>query len=372
MISTLQERRTPVDQAGVRRCPIGSVRLENGRTLPDVVLGYRTWGTPNADRSNAILIEHALTGTTDVVTDDDAEPGWWQGLVGPGLAIDTRRWFVVAANILGGCHGSTGPKSIAPDGVPWGSRFPLVTVRDSVRAEAVLADKLGIDRWHAVVGGSLGGMRALEWAVEYPDRVRHCAVIAAGAYSTAEQIAWIQPQLLAIRQDPCFRGGDYYDGPPPVAGLGLARRIAHITYRTETDLEARFSRLPQGAENPYGDDASVAGRERYAIESYLDYQADKLASRFDANSYIAVSETLISHDIRRGRGSLVRALSTTSAEFTIAAISSDRLYLPAATRELAEALPGRPEVTEIGSPYGHDGFLIETDAIGALLAERIV
>ncbi len=356
----------------MRRCPIGSVQLDNGRTLPDVVIGYRTWGTLNADASNAILVEHALTGGTDVVTDDDTRPGWWQGLIGPGLAIDTRRWFVVAANIVGGCFGSTGPASVAPDGVPWGSRFPLITVRDSVRAEAALADRIGIDRWHAVIGGSLGGMRALEWAVEYPGRVRHCAVIAAGAYSTAEQIAWVQPQLMAIRQDPSFRSGDYYGGPPPAAGLGLARRIAHITYRTESEFGSRFSRLPQGAEDPYGHSSSVAGRERYAVESYLDYQADKLAGRFDANSYIAVSETLVSHDVRRGRGDLRRALSGATADFTIAAISSDRLYLPAGSYELAHALPGSPHVAEIDSPYGHDGFLLETEAIGSLLAQRIV
>jgi len=229
---------------------IGALDLESGAQLPEVVLAYETWGTLNADASNAVLIEHALTGDTHVTRGASEEPGWWEQLAGPGAPVDTDKYFVVSINILGGCYGSTGPSTPAPDGQPWGSRFPLVTLRDTTAAEARLADALGIDSWYAVLGGSLGGARALEWAVTFPERVQRCAVISVGASSTAEQIAFAQAQTLAIRQDPNFNGGDYYGGPEPEAGLALARRIAHITYRSAAELDGRFGRKPQAAEAP--------------------------------------------------------------------------------------------------------------------------
>ncbi|MER2138323.1 MAG: homoserine O-acetyltransferase, partial [Arthrobacter sp.] len=231
---------------------IGDLELETGGVLPNVVLGYETWGVLNADASNAVLIPHALTGSTHVAQGATEEPGWWDGLVGPGRTIDTNRFFVVSVNMVGGCYGSTGPASADPDGLPWGSRFPFVTIRDSVHAEARLADQLGIRRWHTVLGGSLGGARALEWAVTEPERVARCAVIAATAASTGEQIAFAQAQVAAIRLDPDFNGGDYYNGRAPLAGLGLARRIAHITYRSEAELQYRFGRTPQSGEDPLG------------------------------------------------------------------------------------------------------------------------
>ena len=327
----------PEAQGYLRQLAIGDFELESGITLPQVTIGYETWGTLNETGDNAILILHALTGDTHVSrgvpTPDMPAPliraiesdGWWEGIVGPGAVIDTNRYFVVAPNILGGCYGSTGPASIIPEGYPgagehWGSRFPLVTIRDSVRAEARLARALGITSFRYVIGGSLGGARAVEWAATNPELVRGCAVIASGPSATAEQISWAHTQNLAIRSDANFAGGDYYNGPAPAAGLALARRIAHTTYRSPAELEHRFGREENRGESVEG---GLLGqhRGRYAIESYLDHHGNKLVERFDANSYLAVNEALISHDVARGRGSLSQALARTDCEWTIACSS---------------------------------------------------
>ena len=358
--------RDGVPDGTVRYLRIGDLELESGARLPDVTLGYETWGNLNADRSNAVLIEHALTGDTHVTRGASDEQGWWEQLAGPGAPVDTDKYFVVSINILGGCYGSTGPSTAAPDGKPWGSRFPLVTLRDTTGAEARLADALGIRSWYAVLGGSLGGARALEWAVSYPDRVRRCGVISVGASSTAEQIAFAQAQTLAIRQDPNFNGGDYYGGPEPEAGLALARRIAHITYRSAAELDGRFGRNAQDSESPL-EAGSLAGRGRYQVESYLDHQGNKLVRRFDANSYIAITEALMSHDISRGRGALPEALAPATAEFLLAAVDSDRLYFPAQSHALAAALPGEVAVHTIEAPIGHDGFLTEIGQLNSQL-----
>ncbi len=369
---TVTVARTTVPEHGiVRYASIGGLKLEAGGYLPDVTLAYETWGTLNEDGSNAILIEHALTGSTHVTRGDTEEPGWWEQLAGPGAPVDTNRFFVVSINIVGGCYGSTGPSSLAPDGAPWGSRFPLVTLRDSTVAEARLADQLGIGSWFAVLGGSMGGARALEWAVMYPERVRRCAVIAVGAASTAEQIAFAQAQTLAIRQDANFNGGDYYNGPAPEEGLALARRIAHITYRSPVELDGRFGRAPQEPESPLQGE-QLAARGRYQVESYLDHQGAKLVQRFDANSYIAITEALMSHDICRGRGSLAQTLSSVNARFFVAAVDSDRLYFPSQSRELARALPGEVDVHLIEAPIGHDGFLTEIGQLGSQLREHLL
>ncbi|MDU0314356.1 homoserine O-acetyltransferase [Phycicoccus sp. M110.8] len=354
------------DHPGRRRfVRLGAVELERGGVLPDVTLAYETWGELNAAGDNAVLVEHALTGDSHVVGPagpGHPTPGWWDGLIGPGRPIDTDRWFVVAANVLGGCQGSTGPASEAQDGRPWGSRFPFVTVRDQVRTEALLADELGVDAWRLVLGGSMGGMRVLEWAVTCPQRVRAAVVLASTAHATAEQIGWCQPQLLAIRSDPAFHGGDYYDQETgPETGLGIARRIAHVTYRSELELHDRFGREPQGGEDPLG------GRGRYAVESYLDHHAGKLAGRFDANSYVVLTEAMSSHDVGRGRGGVAAALSAVTADVTVVAVDSDRLYPPRLSREIAEGVPGGRLVT-VHSDYGHDGFLIEVDQVGAIVA----
>jgi homoserine O-acetyltransferase len=355
--------------AGDRRfVSVGPLELETGGRLPDVVVAYETWGTLNAARDNAVLVEHALTGDSHVTGPagpGHPTPGWWDGLIGPGCPFDTDTTFVVASNVLGGCQGTTGPSSAAPDGSPWGSRFPFVTIRDQVGVEALLADRLGISRWRAVLGGSMGGMRSLEWALIHPERVDTAIVLASTAYATAEQIAWAQPQLLAIRSDPHFRGGDYYDHEPgPEDGLGIARRIAHVTYRSELELHERFGRAHQGAEDPLG------GGGRYAVESYLDHHAGKLAGRFDANSYLVLTEAMNSHDIGRGRGGVAEALAGLRSRLVVASVDSDRLYPPRLSVEMAHAAPTTIS-RGISSRYGHDGFLIEIEQVGRIIREAL-
>ncbi|KAA9393796.1 homoserine O-acetyltransferase [Kocuria coralli] len=366
---------------------IAQVKLDSGVVLPRVRMAYETWGELNADGSNAVLIEHALTGDTHLTRGRAREhapeiertraeaPGWCENLVGPGKVIDTEKYFVVAINMLGGCYGSTGPAtpappSVDPAGKPWGPRFPFVTVRDGVRAEAAVADALGIRQWRLVMGGSMGGARALEWAATFPDRVRACGVIASCAASSAEQIAWGQAQSLALRQDPAFASGYYYDGEFPMAGLGLARRIAHITYRSAAELQTRFSRDPQPGESVLG--TAVGDRGRYKVESYLDYQASKLADRFDANSYLTLNEALMSHDVARGRGTLREALAGTTCDWLVAAVDSDRLYYPYESDALCEALPGDVVRHTIHSDSGHDGFLIEDGQLGELVRQTVL
>jgi len=332
-----------------------------------VRVAYETWGTLNAARDNAILVEHALTGDSHVTGPagpGHPTPGWWDSLVGPGRPIDTDRWFVVCANVLGGCQGTTGPASTAPDGRPWGARFPAVTIRDQVAAEVALTDALGIDAWALVIGASMGGMRVLEWAVGHPDRVRRVAPIATTAASTGDQIAWAHPQLAAIRADARWRGGDYYDAAPgegPHVGLGIARQIAHATYRSAVELDARFGRTPQDGEDP------LAGG-RYAVQSYLDHHARKLAWRFDANSYLVLTESILSHDVGRGRGGVTAALARATAQALVVAVDTDRLYLPAQSVEIAAGLPGADRVHYVRSDFGHDGFLVEREQVGAMVA----
>ncbi|MFE9724925.1 homoserine O-acetyltransferase [Streptomyces sp. NPDC005794] len=348
----------------------GPLGLESGATLPDVRLAYETWGRLAPDGANAVLVLHALTGDSHAA--GPAGPGhpsagWWDALIGPGLAVDTDHWFVVAPNVLGGCQGSTGPSSRRPDGAPWGAAFPYLTVRDQVAAEARLADALGIDRWAAVLGGSMGGMRALEWAVSRPGRTGSLLMLAAPAASSAGQIAWGSMQITAIRNDPGWQGGDYHDAPPgsgPHRGLGLARRIAHVTYRGEAELTSRFGGRAQPGELP-----SRGGR--YQVESYLDHHAAKLVRRFDAGSYVALTEAMNGHDVGRGRGGVARALRRADMPALIAGIDTDRLYPPAQQAEPAALLPGSDRLRIIESPHGHDGFLIETDQVGALVRELL-
>lgn len=341
--------------------------LELGGRLGPVTVAYETWGQRAPDGSNAVLVEHALTGDSHVaggVEPGHPSPGWWEGLIGPGLAIGTDRWWVVCANVLGGCQGSTGPSSAAPDGRPWGSRFPRITVRDQVAVEEALADYLGVGRWAAVVGGSMGGMRALEWAVTHPGRVGRLVLVATSAAASADQVALTAVQAHAIRSDPAFAGGDYYGGPGPVTGLGLARRIGHISYRSEPELAQRFGRRAQDGEDP------LHGG-RYAVESYLDHHADKLAARFDANSYLVLSRAMDHHDIGRGRGGLAAALSVVKARSSVCAISSDRLYPPYQQEQLAALLPGLASLDVVQSLYGHDGFLIEVEQVSKVVAEAL-
>jgi homoserine O-acetyltransferase len=350
--------------------------LEAGGHLPEVRVAYETWGTLAPDASNAVLVLHALTGDSHAAGaagDGHGDVGWWDGTIGPGAPIDTDRFFVVCPNVLGGCQGTTGPASSMPwpggDGgeKPWGSRFPRTTIRDQVALEVALADALGIDRWYAVVGGSMGGMRVLEWAVGHRDRLARAVVISVGAQATAEEIALCHVQMRAIRADPHWRGGDYYDAPPgegPHEGMSIARGIGHISYRSELELAARFGRDHQMGEEPF-----TGGR--YAVESYLDYHGDKLVQRFDANTYLVLSEAMNHHDVGRGRGGIASALASITADVTIAGMSSDWLYPVRLQQELGELIPTASAVEVVQTISGHDGFLVESDAVGRIIARAL-
>jgi homoserine O-acetyltransferase len=369
----------------------GPLPLEAGGALPDVRIAYETWGELNADASNAVLVLHALTGDSHVAGPAEPghpTPGWWDALVAAGQASRhsraTRSGSVAAhssarippidppitsahvpTNIGGGCQGSTGPASPGPDGRPWGSRFPLVTARDAVAAERVLADELGVGTWALVIGGSMGGMRALEWAATEPDRVARLCLLACPAATSADQIGWAS--LAAIRSDPGWRGGDYHDAPPghgPHRGLGVARRIAHLSYRSAFELDERFGRRAQDDEDPWRGG-------RYAVESYLDHHARKLVRRFDAASYVRLTELMNAHDVGRGRGGVAAGLARVTARTLVAGVTSDRLYPPEQQAELAAGIPGAGPLRLIDSPYGHDGFLIEAAAVGELVTELL-
>ncbi|MGV8884171.1 MAG: homoserine O-acetyltransferase MetX [Microbacteriaceae bacterium] len=356
--------------------PIGAVDLDLGGRLPSVRIAYETWGTLDPDGGNAILVLHALTGDSHVTGPPGrGHPtgGWWSEIVGPGKAIDTDRFFVVAPNMVGGCQGSTGPASHSPNGHEWAADFPFLTIRDQVRAQAVFADRIGIERWSAVVGGSMGGMHALEWAVTYPDRVQRLAVLAAPPLSNADQIALNSVQTEAIRMDTAFADGNYYefaDGDGPHRGLSLARRMALLNYRSPSELNERFERSWQSGLNPLG------GGGRFAVASYLDFHGNKFTRRFDANSYITLVEAMNSHDVGRDRGGVSAALSRVTARTLVLGIDSDRLFPVENQVAMARDIPGNIDGDDpvvLSSPFGHDSFLIEDVAVGVhlrrLLAE---
>ncbi|MFC8386233.1 homoserine O-acetyltransferase [Nocardia sp. NPDC057272] len=344
---------------------IGDVALENGAVVPDVRLAVQRWGELSPTLDNVVLVEHALTGDSHVVGGPDGAPGWWEGMVGPGAPIDTDEWCVIATNVLGGCKGSTGPSSLASDGKPWGARFPELTIRDQVKAEAQLFEVLGIERLGAVVGGSMGGMRVLEWIIGLPERVSAALVLAVGARATADQIGTQTTQMAVIAADPDWQGGNYHGtGRAPMTGMGLARRIAHLTYRTEGELDHRFTNKPQGDEDPW-----TGGR--YAVQSYLEHQADKLVQRFDPATYVLLSEAMNRHDVGRGRGGIAAALASTSVPCVVGGVDSDRLYPLHTQAELAEGLPGCAGLEIVHSRDGHDGFLTEAAAVSKLLTETM-
>jgi len=353
---------------------IGALDLERGRRLPSVRIAYETWGTLNADRSNAVLVLHSLTGDSHVVgTPGPGHPtaGWWSGNIGPGKAIDTDEWFVVAPNMLGGCQGTTGPASHSPLGREWAASFPFITIRDQVAAQVAFTAAIGIERWAVVIGGSMGGMQALEWAVGYPDRLERVAILAAPPTSRADQIALNFVQLEAVRMDAGFADGDYYDaadGDGPHRGLALARRMALLNYRSPGELNDRFERSWQSSLSPLG------GGGRYAVESYLDFHGNKFSRRFDANSYITLVEAMNSHDIGRDRGGIAAALGRITAKALILGIDSDRLFPVDGQVLIAAHVPNNidgTEATVISSDFGHDGFLIEDAVVGAHLARLL-
>jgi len=352
----------------LQRVTVGEQVLDGGVVMPRVTVALQSWGQLNAARDNAIMVLHALTGDSHVVGPaglGHPSPGWWPGVIGPGTALDTDTWCVIATNVLGGCRGTTGPASPAPDGRAWGSRFPAVSIRDQVAVEVAVADALGIERVAAVVGGSMGGMRALEWAVGHPARVGAALVLATGARATADQIGTQSAQVLAITADPDWQRGDYHrTGRAPSVGLGLARQIAHLTYRAELELDQRFGNGPQAGENP-------ADGGRYAVQSYLDHQADKLVARFDAGSYVTLTQAMNRHDVGHARGGVAAALAATPTPVVVGGIDTDRLYPLRLQEEIARGLPGCAGLRVVPSVYGHDGFLVEADAVGALLTETL-
>jgi homoserine O-acetyltransferase/O-succinyltransferase len=347
------------------------LELDCGQQLLPFQVAYCTYGMLNAERSNAILICHALTGDQYVASRNPVtgKPGWWEIMIGPGKPIDTDRYFVICANILGGCLGSTGPASTNPaTGRPWGLDFPVITIGDMVKAQARLIDHLGIEKLFSVIGGSMGGMQVLEWGIMFPERVRSLVPIATVAAASAQQIAFGSAGRNAIRLDPRWRGGDYYGAEPgdgPSEGLAVARSIAQITYRSDDVFTDRFGR--EVVEPLDG----FTLWQRFEVERYLEYHGAKLVRRFDANSYLSLTKAMDLHDVARGRGGLEEALARISAPTLVMGISSDALYPRYQQCQVHDILAaqGTPsEYVEIDSPHGHDAFLIDLDQVGTALS----
>jgi len=338
--------------------------LACGRSLASYELIYETYGTLNSSASNAVLICHALSGHHHAAgyhSPNDRKPGWWDSCIGPGKPIDTNRFFVVSLNNLGGCNGSTGPSSVNPvTGKPYGADFPVLTVEDWVHSQARLADRLGIQQWAAVVGGSLGGMQALQWTITYPDRVRHCLDIASAPKLSAQNIAFNEVARQAILTDPEFHGGSFQDrGVIPKRGLMLARMVGHITYLSDDSMGEKFGRELKSDKLNY-DFHSV----EFQVESYLRYQGEEFSGRFDANTYLLMTKALDYFDAAAAHcGYLAATLANVTADYCVMAFTTDWRFSPARSREIVDALiAARKNVCylDIDSPYGHDAFLIPT------------
>ena len=338
--------------------------LTSGGVIDEFDLIYETYGTLNKDRSNAVLVCHALSSNHHVAgyhSLEDRKPGWWENLVGPGKPIDTNRFFVVACNNLGGCFGSTGPSSTNPKtGKPFGPDFPFVTVRDWVESQARLSDKLGINVWAAVVGGSLGGMQALQWSIDYPDRLRHAVVIAAAPKLTAQNIAFNEVARQAIRTDPDFHEGHYYEhNTEPARGLRIARMLGHITYLSEDIMREKFGRDLRDGKIDFDFDVE------FQVESYLRYQADSFVGGFDANTYLLITKVLDYFDPAEAfNGSLSEAMKSATADFMVISFSSDWRFAPSRSREIVKALHDNDlnvSYAEVTANQGHDAFLMKID-----------
>ena len=341
-----------------------------GKVLPRFELMYETYGTLNADKSNAILICHALSGHHHVAgsyADDEKNIGWWGNMIGPGKPGDTDRVFVIGLNNLGGCHGSTGPASIDPaTGKPYGSDFPMVTVEDWVHAQARLADRLGIRQFAAIIGGSLGGMQAMQWSITYPERVRNVLAIATAPHLTTENIAFNDVARNAILTDPDFHGGDFYQFVVvPTRGLRLARMLGHITYLSDDAMAGKFGRGLRSGEYKYGYDIE------FEVESYLRYQGDKFAAYFDANTYLLMTKALDYFDpARHTEHNLARAFANVQSNYLVVSFSSDWRFSPDRSREIVKALlHNKRDVSyaEITSQHGHDSFLMQDEQYFAVM-----
>jgi homoserine O-acetyltransferase len=340
----------------------GPLALDGGGSLAPVEIAYETYGTLAPDRGNAILVCHALTGDHYLASKHPitGKPGWWSRIVGPGKPIDTDRWFVVCANVLGSCLGSTGPASIDPaTGTPFAMRFPVITIRDMARAQTMLIDHLGIDRLFAVVGGSMGGMQALEWAATWPERVKWVVAIATAARHSAQNIAFHEVGRQAIMADPKWQDGDYYAShQAPAAGLAVARMAAHITYLSEAGLTEKFGRRLQAREaKSFGFDAD------FQVESYLRHQGLSFTDRFDANSYLYITRAMDYFDLAEEHGGfLVNAFARSQARFCLVSFDSDWLYPTSESRTIVHALNAtgaEASFVELSSPFGHDAFLLD-------------
>jgi len=346
------------------------LRLRSGAELPAFDIAYETYGTLNAARSNAVLVCHALNASHHVAGFYDSDPGnigWWDNLVGPGKPLDTRRFFVVGSNYIGSCFGSTGPASLNPaTGRPWGADFPVVTIEDWVEAQARLADRLGIERFAAVIGGSLGAMQALQWTLSYPERIRHSIVVAAAARLTPQNIAFNEVARQAIMTDPDFHGGHYYDkGVVPTRGLRIARMLGHITYLSGEAMAEKFGRMLRRASLGFDFDID------FEIESYLRYQGDKFSTYFDANTYLRITKALDYYDPAADYGGdLTAALARAKAAFLVVSFNSDWRFPPPRSREIVRALLDNRRIVsylEIAAPGGHDAFLLEDPRYHAAL-----
>ncbi|PWB45551.1 MAG: homoserine O-acetyltransferase [Nitrosomonadales bacterium] len=337
--------------------------LKSGATLPSYELVYETYGTLNAGKSNAILVCHALSGNHHAAgyhAEHDKRPGWWDNMIGPGKPIDTNRFFVIGVNNLGGCHGSTGPSSINPQtGKPFGASFPVVTVEDWVETQARLADRIGIQQFAAIVGGSLGGMQVLQWSINHPNRLRHALVIAAAPRLTAQNIAFNDVARQAILTDPDFHGGDFYaHGVVPRRGLRIARMLGHITYLSDDVMGEKFGRILRSGAYNFGYEVE------FEIESYLRYQGDKFADSFDANTYLLMTKALDYFDPthHHQHGSLSETMRAARARFLVISFSTDWRFSPARSREIVKALLDNNldvSYAEITAAHGHDAFLME-------------
>jgi homoserine O-acetyltransferase len=341
------------------------LRLSSGQVLPSYTLAVQTYGTLNAERSNAVLICHALNASHHVAgvsADDPSEIGWWDNMVGPGKPVDTEKFFVIGVNNLGSCFGSTGPASIrAETGKPWGAAFPVLTVEDWVSAQARLADRFGIERFAAVMGGSLGGMQALSWAISCPERVANCVVIASTPKLSAQNIGFNEVARRAIITDPEFHGGDYYaHGVVPKRGLSVARMIGHITYLSDDDMAEKFGRTRR---EPLADGAYRFGYDvEFEVESYLRYQGEKFSKYFDANTYLIITRALDYFDpARQTGGDLAKAFAPAQSSFLLVSFATDWRFPPARSREIVQALLNNEasvSYAEIDAPHGHDAFLL--------------
>ncbi|HEY3378958.1 MAG TPA: homoserine O-acetyltransferase [Armatimonadota bacterium] len=342
--------------------------LESGQTLAPITLAYETYGTLNADKSNAILVLHALSGDAHAAgyhAVKDMGP-WWDMMIGPGKALDTTRYFIVCSNVIGGCMGSSGPQSTNPaTGAPYAMDFPIITIGDMVNAQRLLMDYLTIPRWCAVAGGSMGGMQALQWAVAYPELVERCIPIATTHRLSAQSIAFNAVGRTAIMHDPHWQCGNYYGKKIPANGLSTARMIAHITYLSEQSMHEKFGRSLRNA------DAYTWNFDpEFSVETYLAYKGDSFVKRFDANSYLYITKAMDYFDLGARAGSLVHAMEGVTARFLVMSFSSDWLFPTTQSRELVRALRlsgGDVSFMEVESPHGHDAFLLEADEITKLI-----